>query len=523
VAAARTASEETGAAKASAPPEAPGETARAAGRGGLAIAGAKVSFILFGFAQQVILPRLLGVDGYGQASLVLSIVSIVNNVIVATSIQGVSRAVSSAPAGQEGPAFRATLRVHVVLAMIASLSFAALAGTIADRLGAPHVTGPLRLVAAVVLLYGVYAPLVGSLNGRRRFLEQAALDVSYGALRTVGIASGAWLFLRSGQSGVLGAFAGFVAAAALIVPAALGRSGIGERGDSGPTLREYGAFLLPVAVSQGFLNLLMQTDSLSLRYFLGRAASTTQAADALQGVYRGAQLFSFLPYQMLMSITFILFPMLARAQADGDREAVAAYTRTGVRYALVLTALMTGVVAGIAPHLLRLAFPKEMWTQGGEVLRVHCLGMGAFAILGVICAALTSLGQAQTSARLTLAAVVLVALGCFVLVPRAPFGAAMLVSSATATTLALALTAVAGAALLRRSAGAFAAPLTLVRTLATLGISLAVGSRLPWLGLVGTVGEAAALGVLGAVVLVASGELDRQDLARVLAVVGKKK
>ena len=101
-----------------------GATARAAGRGGLAIAGAKVAFILFGFAQQLILPRLVGVDGYGQVALVLSVVSILNNVIVATSIQGVSRAVSSAPAGREDQAFRATLRVHVALAMVVSLVFA---------------------------------------------------------------------------------------------------------------------------------------------------------------------------------------------------------------------------------------------------------------------------------------------------------------------------------------------------------------------------------------------------------------
>src|SRR5690349_20806503 len=59
------------------------ETTRAAGRGGLAIAVAKVSFILFGFAQQVVLPRLLQEDGYGEVSLVLSVVSIVNNVVVA--------------------------------------------------------------------------------------------------------------------------------------------------------------------------------------------------------------------------------------------------------------------------------------------------------------------------------------------------------------------------------------------------------------------------------------------------------
>ena len=506
------------------PPPVAADTARTAGRGGLAIAGAKVAFIFFGFAQPLILPRLVGIAGYGQISLVLSIVSIVNNVIVATSIQGVSRAVSSAPPGCEDQAFRATLRIHAILATALALAFALLAGTIARFEKAPHVTAPLRLMALVVLLYGVYAPLVGSLNGRRRFGTQAALDTGYGAIRIVAIVLGATLFLHLGASGVLGAFAGFVTAAAIIVPVALGRAGTGRAGVGGPSTREYLSFLLPVAVGQIFLNLLMQTDALLLRRFAGAVASSPDAADALQGVYKGAQQFSFLPYQLLISVTFILFPMLARAHADGDREAVRAYTMGGVRIALLATVLVTGTISAVAPHVLRTVFSgnEEMWA-GGDALRVLCLGMGSFSVLGITCAALTSLGRARDSAALTLAGLILVAASCSFLVPRASFGPAMLVSSATAASIGLTLTAIAGGVRLRQVAGGFVAPLTVMRGLGTLGICVAVGSRLPWMGKVGTVVEAAALGVLGLVVLVASGEIGREDLARIRQVAGRKR
>src|SRR5262249_1674945 len=162
----------------------------------------------------------------------------------------------------------------------------------------------------------------GSLNGRRRFMAQAGLDTLYGALRTMGIAIGGVLFIRAGASGGLGAFVGFVAAAAAVVPLAPTESGVGETGAGGPGTRAHASLLLPLAGGQIFLNLLMQTDFLLLRRFAGAAASSPAAADSLQGVYRGVQLFSFLPYQLLMSVTFILFPMLARAHADNDREAV---------------------------------------------------------------------------------------------------------------------------------------------------------------------------------------------------------
>ncbi|MFT3766147.1 MAG: oligosaccharide flippase family protein [Minicystis sp.] len=503
-------------------PAADGATARAAGRGGLAITGAKAAFILFGLAQQLVLPRLVGVDGYGQVALVLSIVSIVNNVIVATSIQGVSRAVSSAPAGREDQAFRATLRIHVILAMSVSLVFALLAGTIAAIEGAPHVTGPLRLVGLIVLLYGVYAPLVGSLNGRRLFVAQAALDTGYGALRMVGVALGAALFVRAGANGVLGSFIGFVIAAAIIVPFALAKSGLGRAGEGGPSAREYLSFLLPLAGGQIFLNLLMQTDFLLLRRFAGEVAASPQAADSLQGVYRGVQLFSFLPYQLLMSVTFILFPMLARAHAYNDRAAVRGYTMTGVRLALVLTALMTGAVAGTAPHLLRLVFPEEIWTRGGDALRILSVGMGAFSVLGITCAALTSLGRERESALLTLTAVLLVAAGCSYLVPRAAFGPEMLVKSALATSAALTAAAVVGGIRLAAVAGGFAAPATIARVLASLVVCVLAGSRLPWIGKAGVVVEAGAVFVLGLVVLIALGEVGKQDLARIKQVAGKK-
>lgn len=509
--------EDVASSKAEGADQADGATARQAGRGGLAIAGAKLAFILFGFVQQIMLPRLVGVDGYGQAKIVLSIVSIVNNAIVAVSIQGVSRAVSSAKAGREPEAFRAALRVHVILAMAVSTTFALAAGTIADLVNVPHLATPLRLTAAVVLLYGVYAPLVGNLNGTRRFVTQAALDTGYGAMRTVGLALGAIVFMRAGGSGVIGVFAGFIAAAAIIFPIALWKTGIGREGEPSQPTRAYLRFLVPLAGGQILLNMLMQTDSILLRRAMGHA----DGADTLQGVYSGAQQFSFLPYQLLMSVTFILFPMLARAQADNDKAAVKSYTVAGVRLALILTVLISGTVAAIAPHLLRVMFPKPMWA-GGDALRILSMGMAAFSIVGITCAALTGLGRAFDAAVLTGVGAALIAAACSIILPRTPYGLGMLTSAATATSIALALTAIAGGFHLRSIAGGFAAPSTLVRVLFALAVTVGLGTRLPWLGVVGTVVEAAAMFGLGLVLLVVTGEIGKADLDRVKQVVGKK-
>jgi len=501
-------------------------TARSAGRGGLAIAVAKVSFIIFGFAQQLILERLLGQAGYGQISSVLATVGVLNNVVVGAAIQGVSRAVSTVPEDQAESAFARTFRVHVVIAVVLSLGFALAAGVIASAVGAPHIATPLRFVAAVVLLYGIYAPLVGSLNGRRKFLDQAGLDISYGVMRTAGMGVGAFVFLRLGESGTLGATLGFIAAAALIVPIALSRTGFGRMGSSGPTLREYLAYLGPLALGQVSLNLLIQTDFFLLSRFVGDAATRlgleATAADALRGTYRGVQLFSFLPYQLLMSVSFVLFPMLARARSEKNHADVATYTRAGVRIALVLTGLISGVISSLAPHVLRFAYKSNaIWEQGGPVLRILALGMGSFALLGISSTALTSLGRERASAMLTGIAVLLVGGGCWLVAPSAAFGPEMLQRTAISTSTALAICAVIAAVMLRREAGAFVSPATFVRVLVAVAITEVVGMQMPWISKPAVLGQGVVMALVYLVVLVVTGELGKQDLGQVKKVLGK--
>src|SRR5262249_6390428 len=154
-------------------------------------------------------------------------------------------------------------------------------------------------------------------------------------------------------------------AAAAILPLAWAMAGTGKAGRGGPTFKSHVLVLAPIALGQLFLNVLMQADIGLLRKFAhesGAAAGLAKetlrvGADSLVGAYRAAQLFAFLPYQLLMSITFILFPMVARARAQHDEQAVATYVRTGFRLALVLVGLMVSCTSGLSYQLLRFAYP----------------------------------------------------------------------------------------------------------------------------------------------------------------------
>src|SRR5262249_40881955 len=145
-----------------------------AGRGGLAVLVAKVFFIVTGLVQQALLPRAIGRADYGALARVFAVSNVFNNVVVASSTQGVSRTVAAAGT-YEREALRAALRAHLAIAAIATGLLLVAAPLVAHFQSAPEVLAPLAAMAGVLAVYGVYAPLVGYINGRRMFAKQAGL------------------------------------------------------------------------------------------------------------------------------------------------------------------------------------------------------------------------------------------------------------------------------------------------------------------------------------------------------------
>ncbi|HMJ12661.1 MAG TPA: lipopolysaccharide biosynthesis protein [Polyangiaceae bacterium] len=516
------AAKEPDAASATAP-----DVTRSAGRGGLAVAFAKLYFILQGLIQQVALPRVLGLDGYGALSSVLSIASIAYNPVTTTSIQGVSRAVAQSTPENEAATIRRTLSIHAALAVFLAAVFFFLAPPLGDWVGAPHVVGGLRILSGVMLLYGFYTPLVGVLNGQKKFLYQAGLDILTATLRTGGLIFGAYWFARRFELGVEGATLGFVGAAALVLCVALALVGVGKPGVPSLTLKQHVSFILPLLLGQALLNLLLQADLTLLRSFAADAAVRAnlplRAADPLVGAYRATQLFSFLPYQMLIAITFILFPLLASAHRTGDRAAVARYVQTGVRLALVLAGLMVSVTSGLSGPLLRLVFPAEAAELGTRTMQLATLGFGAFAILGILTTVLNSLNRERASAGITATAFALVVLLCFLRVRGGPFGEELLWRTALATSSGLVLATLAAAFLVKRTAGAVVPPLSLVRVLVAMAVAIGVGRVLPYQGKLVTLIYAATVATIYVAALLLSRELTRADANTVKAVIRRKR
>jgi stage V sporulation protein B len=509
----------------------PSDAGQRAGRGGLAVTAAKVYFILTGLVQQVALKQALGLDGYGALSSALASASIVYNPIVAASIQGVSHAVATADSAEQERALRRTLRVHGLLALGLGAGFFALAPSLGDVTGAAHIVAALRILSAVLVVYGLYAPLVGALNGQTRFVAQAGLDALAATLRTLGLIGGAVVLARMGSEdfdGVEGAALGFAASSFVVFLVALRTVGTGRASASSApsSASSYLRYIWPILVGQVLLNLLFQADQLLLRRFSAdaalRAGLAATAADPLVGAYRATQLFCFLPYQLVISVSIVLFPMLARAHAAGDHDAVARYVRQGMRLALIAGGLLVSVTCGLSEPLLRLVFGAEAAQLAARPMQVLALGLGTLALLGLLTAVLNSLQRQRLSLIVTGLACLLVAALCFGRVRGLAFGPGLLWETALATSAAL-LGATLVAWLVRKAAGAVVAPASVLRVLLALAGAIGFARLWPQPSRLVTPLASVCVAVVYVLALVALRELTRADWNALRSILSRRR
>ena len=134
---------------------------------------------------------------------------------------------------------------------------------------------------------------------------------------------------------------------------------------------------------------------------------------------------------------------------------------------------------------------------------------------------LDRLGELKNKRERILAACV--AALCFLRVRGSEFGEGLLFRTASATSVGLLIATGGAAVLVYRAAGAVVAPLSVVRVVLSVAVTVAVGRWLPEHGKVFTVLCAGALALLYSALLLATRELGRKDLAMVVRVLARRK
>lgn len=455
----------------------PSDDARRAGRGLVSIAGAKAYFIVTSYAVQLLLPRIFGeAKEFGLYSATMSGVAILTNVLIVATIQSVSKFVSE-DEGRAEVTLRQGLRVQTLVGGALALGLFALAPSIAGALLDDQLTKLVRVASVVVFAYALYAVVVGSLNGRHWFGKQARLDVGFSTLRTAGILTGAALGL-----GALGAVAGFATAAATILAVSLIWIGFGKRGAPIP-LRRWIGFMAPIWTYQICLNGMLLIDiqvlkrtatEIAMAGLVG-AQGAVDLANQYVGYYRAAQTFAFVPYQLIISMTFVVFPMISKATSIGDREKASSTIQHAMRLSLLLLLLVAAPTSGAAHGVMRLAYPVE-YVAGAGALSILIFGVSAFALFAVSATAISGAGKPSVAAVIAGISLVVVVAANRVLVLRAPLGVESLEAASLGTTTGMVLALILSAWVIHRTFGVFVQPATWLRSFLAAGAGYGVAS-----------------------------------------------
>jgi len=521
------------------------QEARAAQRGFFLITGAKVWFLLTGTALNIGLPRLLGDPArFGDFGVVNTFISILNMVLITGAVQGVSKRVSEHPEAAWAVC-RAGLRLMAWVGGAALVALLAGADLLARYVfHDPSLAGLVRIAALIPFAYGFYAVFIGVFNGLKRFARQALFDISFATLK-LGLVLG---LVLAGLS-VVGALAGFAAAASLIAAAAwiyTARSVPRPASPAGaPTPVRLGAFMAQVMGYTLLVNFLLGGDVLLLKSLsfapildavrhapdslaalapasgalpLDPAARATEHTAVLTGLYRATRNVSLISYQAVIAVTFVVFPLVSRATFQRDTSATRTYVGQTLRVALLLVGgVATALAAGGEP-LLALLF-GDAYAVASPALLPLLGAMAALALFYVLATILTASGRPRVPLVIAAVAVVVEVMGLFLVLPSASPGAPMLLATAGVTLGANGLALVGAAVAVARALHAGLALPTAVR------VALASASSLLAVAAVGALGGRAeqglgaifvrllVAGVVFVLVLALTRELTGRDLA----------
>ncbi len=497
-----------------------GDIAAKAGRGTIFITASKLWFMVTGAALMFLLPRLVSVAEVGVYKVVIGLVSVVNAVVVTGTIQTVSKFVSQTPEHAHAIKRKALL-LQAMLGGGAATVFALGAPLAASSLNDSSLTPYLRLAALITASYTFYAVFVGVLNGRKDFLRQAGLDAFYSTAKVVLIVA---FTVATGYT-LTGAIGGFAAAAFTVLVAAALVVGIGGRAGASPV--GLGALLRFQLALIAFLlvnNLLMKTDLLIVKATI---SPDPLVASSAAGAYGAALDFAYIVFQIILSITFVVFPLVSEATFRDEIEVVRGYVRETLRATLVIAALPAALFSANAAEVLRLVYPPE-YAAGGPALRIVAVGMLSFAVITVLTSVISSGGRPWISVAIVACTLVLDAGLNLSLIPA--FG---LAGAATATTVAMFAGAASCVVYVRANYGARLPLVSIARVGLVAGVVYAASLLLPSdalferLGLSGLAVRAAVMAefsVMGLVYLaglVATGEIGKTEWRLLRRIAGR--
>lgn len=384
------------------------ETARTTGRGFLVITAAKLWFMVTGALIQLGLPIVFGsAELFGVFKIVTEAIGLLNMVVITGSLQAVAKLVSERP-DRAREIVNQALKLQLMLGVPLTIVYALASPWIAGKFFNDPTLAPLMQISSLIILfYAYYAIFVGYLNGIKSFVRQASLDIGFQTMKTVGM-----LGLVAAGFGVAGAVWGFAGAAGVICVVSgfwtmrILRANSSEQQKSDDKeidreqLKRLGTFLLLVMAYTFALNGLLRVDLFVLKSIASSAPETFSAlapvfgtvSDKFAGFYGAALNLSRLPYQGVIAVTFVIFPLISEATFQQDRDRTRVYIEDTFRYCLILIAGVALPLIFNADSLIGALYSAD-YQAASDALAIMSTSIIFFALFYVAATIITGAGR----------------------------------------------------------------------------------------------------------------------------------
>jgi putative peptidoglycan lipid II flippase len=270
-----------------------------------------------------------------------------------------------------------TTLVLAVLAGVTLLAAPVLVGVLAPGLADPGLAvTSTRVVSITVLMFGLAGYLSAALRASHVFAAPAAIYLAYNlGIITVIVALRHQLGI---VSAALGVAVGSVLMVAMQLPTYLRHVGLPSRLSLRGSVVTLGAFL-PIAV----FTLTRQAQVFVERFF----GSSLEPGTISQLNY--AQKVAQVPMVLVLVLTVVTFPALARSIAAGDRDQARRRIETDLRAASTLILLAVAYLVAFAPVVVEVLFQRGEFTAAdtagtAAILRVYVLGLLGHTVVGVL-------------------------------------------------------------------------------------------------------------------------------------------
>lgn len=491
------------------------EDARNIGRGGVYLTCTKLYFLLSSYLIYWGLAAVGGDNLLGRYKQVNALLTVFSTVLVTGTMQAVAHYV-----GRHGYAARTIkLRALPLQAGVGLLVAAVYYFGAPLVAGEEELRGGMRVAAGIPLVYAVYAVFLGTLNGQRRYTEQALVDGGFTTAKLV-LVIGATAVTGT----VAGSFAGFLGAALVVLAggALLTNRGHGDQVTAAPEAPRAGRLLRFQLQTVGFMVLMQWAVQMDIWYVDWLAPySTKELQDGARTIYGTSQLFASVSYSLAMAVTFVVFPLVSATAADTSPEKTRSYVRGALRFALIIVAGVTAVLSSTPVACMDLLLDQETLRAfpAAQQQALSLLGPAFIflALFFVLCSVLNAAGKPRLSMMLGLVMVALQAGLGVLLTPRLE-----LLGQATAGLAAMGTACLLAVWTVRRGTGPLVPWATVVRLAVAAGAVVALSRVWVTRTEVGTLVRFAVEGLLFLLVLVLLGEAGPEDRRRLARVLGRR-